>query len=119
MTTWAGALVATVVIEAAIAVPLLAWLGSPASVVRRVAAVAAASAVTHPLLWLVVDAVGDGERGWTVAVLLGEVVAIAIESLVLIAVLPGERPDRSTLVLVAVVMNGGSTLAGLVVTATG
>ena len=54
---------------------------------------------------------------WTVAVLAGEVVAVAIEAVVLVVALPGPQPDRRERVLVAVLMNAVSAAVGLVLIA--
>ena len=116
---WARAFALTVVVEVAVAVPLLGALGSPAGRVRRAAVVALASAVTHPVLWVAVRAVGDDDVAWTVAVLTGEVVAVAVEAVVLVVALPGAEPDRRQRVLVAVLMNAVSAAAGLLLIAVG
>ena len=119
MSEWARAFALTVVVEVAVAVPLLGALGSPAGRVRRAAVVALASAVTHPVLWVAVRAVGDDDVTWTVAVLTGEVVAVAVEAVVLVVALPGAEPDRRQRVLVAVLMNAVSAAAGLLLIAVG
>ncbi len=117
MSGWVLAFVLTVAVEVAVAVPLLAWLGSPASTARRTVVVILASALTHPFLWLAVRWVGDEQPWWTVAVLVGEGVVMAVEAVVLAVALPGDRPDRSQRIYVSILMNGVSAAVGLTIVA--
>lgn len=119
MNAWLWALLATVAIEVVVAVPLLGWLGSPATIVRRIAVVSTASLLTHPLLWVTVGTLGDSTVSWAVVVIASEVVATAAEAVVLIVGLPGDLPDRRQRVLVAIVMNAVSALVGLIAVAFG
>lgn len=119
MNSWLAAFVLTVTIEIVVAVPLLGWLGSTATRARRAGVVAVASAITHPLLWIVVRAAGEGDMSWIVTVLAGEIAVTAIEAVVLVVGVPGNRPDRRQRVLVAILMNAASAIIGLAIAAIG
>ncbi|HVT09115.1 MAG TPA: hypothetical protein VHO67_16760 [Polyangia bacterium] len=104
--SWLRAFGLTVLVELAVAVPLLA--AAERSLGRRVGAVVAANLATHPLVWFLFPGLAFGH--WT-QFGLSEAWAVLAEIAVYRLVWPAMRPRRA--VLVSIGANAASCLLGL------
>ena len=103
---WLRAFGLTVLIELAVAVPLLAAVERGLG--RRVGAVLAANLATHPLVWFLFPGLAVGR--WT-KFGLSEAWAVLAELAIYRLVWPALRPGRAGVVSLAA--NGASCLIGL------
>ncbi|HVY39787.1 MAG TPA: hypothetical protein VHM31_17740 [Polyangia bacterium] len=103
---WLRAFGLTVLIELAVALPLLA--AAEPSLGRRVGAVIAANLATHPLVWFLFPGLALGR--WT-QFGLSEAWAVLAEIAVYRLVWPAMRPARAG--LVSLLANAASCLIGL------
>ncbi len=106
MELWARAFAATLVVEEAVATPLLAASGS--TLARRLVLVLLANLASHPVIWLVLPqlAVAPAE-----AVALGEAWAVAVEALLYRTALPSLRASQA--VAASALANAASLAVGL------
>ena len=103
---WLRAFALTVAVELVVAVPLLAPAEPRRG--RRVATVALANLATHPLVWFAFPGLA---LGTTTRVLSSELWAVAGEAAIYLLVWPAAH--RRRVVLVSLVANAASVMAGL------
>jgi hypothetical protein len=107
VTDWLRAFGLTLLIELALAVPLLAAVEP--RVLRRGAAVIAANLATHPLVWFMFPGLA---LGWPARLALSEAWALIAETMIYLTVWPALRLRRAF--VVSLIANGASATAGLI-----
>lgn len=105
---WFRAFAATLLIETAIAVPLL---GRRSARRRRLGAVLLANLATHPVVWHVLPELSRGRLSWESSVLVSELWVVGVEAWCFRLVFSELRWTRCF--AVAALANAVSTLVGL------
>jgi hypothetical protein len=103
---WLRAFGLTLLIELALAVPLLAPVEP--RLLRRFAAVVTANLATHPLVWFLFPALALGRPA---RLALSEAWALIAEAIIYLTVWPALRPRRAF--VVSLIANAASAAAGL------
>jgi hypothetical protein len=106
ITDWLRAFGLTLLIELALAVPLLAV--TEPRVLRRVAAVVTANLATHPLVWFLFPGLALGRPA---RLAISEAWALIAEAIIYATVWPALRLRRAF--AVSLIANGASAVAGL------
>lgn len=107
---WLRAFALTVAVESAVAIPLLRE--ADARLWRRAAVVFFANLASHPAVWFVFPALG---ASYTTTIWISEAWAVVLEAVFFCVVFPDAR--RARLVGVALLANGASWAAGMLVRA--